>query len=52
MTQMTFSIVAHCPQTGEFGVAAATEMVGVGKLLTHARQMPKRAHVYRHTRGD
>ena len=34
---MTFSIVAKCPETGQFGVAASTEMPAVGKLLTHAR---------------
>ncbi len=33
---MTFSIVARCPDTGQMGVAAATAMVGVGKLLAHA----------------
>ena len=33
---MTFSIVARCPRTGQFGVAAATAMPAVGKLLTHA----------------
>jgi len=33
---MTFSIVAHCTRTGQFGVAAATAMPAVGKLLTHA----------------
>ncbi|GAB6060575.1 DUF1028 domain-containing protein [Desulfonatronum parangueonense] len=33
---MTLSIVAHCPRTGQFGVAAATAMPAVGKLLTHA----------------
>lgn len=34
---MTFSIVARCPETGAFGIGAATGMPGVGKLLTHAR---------------
>ena len=34
---MTFSVVAHCPRTGEFGVGALTAMVGVGKLACHAR---------------
>lgn len=33
---MTFSIVARCPRTGQFGVAAATAMPAVGKLLSHA----------------
>lgn len=33
---MTFSILAHCPETGQFGVAAATAIPAVGKLLTHA----------------
>ncbi|RUT28602.1 DUF1028 domain-containing protein [Arsenicitalea aurantiaca] len=33
---MTFSIVARCPETGEFGVAAATAMPAVGSLLQHA----------------
>jgi uncharacterized Ntn-hydrolase superfamily protein len=33
---MTFSIVARCQKTGQFGVAAATAMPAVGKLLTHA----------------
>ena len=33
---MTFSIVAHCARTGQFGIAAATAMPAVGKLLTHA----------------
>lgn len=33
---MTFSLVAKCPDTGQFGVAAATAMPAVGKLLTHA----------------
>lgn len=33
---MTFSIVARCPRTGQFGIAAATAMPAVGKLLTHA----------------
>ena len=34
---MTFSIVAHCARTGQFGVAATTQMPAVGKLLAHAR---------------
>lgn len=33
---MTFSLIARCPQTGQFGVAAATALPAVGKLLTHA----------------
>ncbi|WP_313055847.1 DUF1028 domain-containing protein [Pseudomonas lopnurensis] len=33
---MTFSLIARCPRTGQFGVAAATAMPAVGKLLTHA----------------
>ncbi|WP_343349436.1 DUF1028 domain-containing protein [Pseudomonas sediminis] len=33
---MTFSIVARCPHSGQFGVAAATAMPAVGKLLSHA----------------
>lgn len=33
---MTFSIVATCSRTGQFGIAAATAMPAVGKLLTHA----------------
>jgi uncharacterized Ntn-hydrolase superfamily protein len=37
MMAMTFSIIARCPETGSFGIAAATGMPGVGKLLTHAR---------------
>ncbi|MDF2095269.1 DUF1028 domain-containing protein [Aquibaculum arenosum] len=34
---MTFSIVARCPRSGQFGIAAATAMPAVGKLLTHAQ---------------
>lgn len=34
---MTFSIIARCPDTGCFGLAAATAVPAVGKLLTHAR---------------
>lgn len=34
---MTFSVIARCPNSGEFGVAAATAEPAVGKLLTHAR---------------
>src|SRR5690606_20822301 len=33
---MTMSIVARCVETGQFGVAAATAVPAVGKLLTHA----------------
>ncbi len=33
---MTFSIIARCPDSGQFGVAAATFIPAVGKLLTHA----------------
>jgi len=33
---MTFSIVARCPKTGEFGISATTALPAVGKLLTHA----------------
>lgn len=33
---MTFSIVARCPQTGQLGIAAATAVPAVGKLLTWA----------------
>jgi uncharacterized Ntn-hydrolase superfamily protein len=33
---MTFSLIARCPDTGMFGVAAATALPAVGKLLTHA----------------
>jgi uncharacterized Ntn-hydrolase superfamily protein len=33
---MTFSLVARCPRTGQFGLAAATAIPAVGKLLTHA----------------
>lgn len=34
---MTFSLIARCPDTGMFGIAAATAVPAVGKLLTHAR---------------
>lgn len=34
---MTFSIVARCETTGELGVAALTNALGVGKLVVHAR---------------
>lgn len=34
---MTFSIVARCERTGQLGVGAATAMIGVGKLVAHAR---------------
>ncbi len=33
---MTFSIVARCPRTGEFGISAITALPAVGKFLTHA----------------
>jgi 2-oxoisovalerate dehydrogenase E1 component alpha subunit len=33
---MTFSIVARCERTGQFGVGAMTAMPAVGKFLTHA----------------
>lgn len=33
---MTFSIVAHCPRSGKFGVAAATGANAVGQLVSHA----------------
>ena len=33
---MTFSIIARCPRSGQFGVGAATAMPAVGKLLSHA----------------
>lgn len=33
---MTFSLVARCPDSGFFGIAAATFVPAVGKLLTHA----------------
>lgn len=33
---MTFSIIARCAETGQFGVAATTGVPAVGKLLTHA----------------
>jgi uncharacterized Ntn-hydrolase superfamily protein len=34
---VTFSIVARDAGTGELGIGAITAMVGVGKLVTHAR---------------
>ncbi len=34
---VTFSIVARCSHTGQLGVGALTAMIGVGKLVTHAR---------------
>lgn len=34
---MTLSIVARCPETGQMGIAAATGIPGVGKLLTWAQ---------------
>ncbi|MCC5838811.1 MAG: DUF1028 domain-containing protein [Opitutales bacterium] len=33
---MTFSLIAHCPESGQFGVAATTAVPAVGKLVTHA----------------
>jgi uncharacterized Ntn-hydrolase superfamily protein len=33
---MTFSIIARCDGTGQIGIAAATAVPAVGKLLTHA----------------
>lgn len=33
---MTFSLIAHCPNTGQFGLAATTAVPAVGKLLTYA----------------
>jgi uncharacterized Ntn-hydrolase superfamily protein len=34
---MTLSIAALCPDTGQFGVGAITHMIGIGKIVTHAR---------------
>jgi uncharacterized Ntn-hydrolase superfamily protein len=34
---MTLSLAARCPDTGQFGVAAITHMIGIGKVVTHAR---------------
>lgn len=34
---MTFSLIAHCKESGQFGVVATTAVPAVGKLLTHAR---------------
>ncbi|WP_197416035.1 DUF1028 domain-containing protein [Mycobacterium sp. GA-1199] len=34
---MTFSICAYDPATGQIGVGAITAMLGVGKLVSHAR---------------
>jgi uncharacterized Ntn-hydrolase superfamily protein len=34
---MTFSVVARCSRTGQFGIGAATGVPAVGKLLTHAQ---------------
>jgi uncharacterized Ntn-hydrolase superfamily protein len=34
---VTFSLVARDPASGQLGVGAVTAMVGVGKLVTHAR---------------
>ena len=33
---MTFSIIALCERSGQFGVAAVTALPAVGKLVTHA----------------
>ena len=33
---MTFSIIARCRESGQIGIAAATAVPAVGKLLTHA----------------
>ncbi|MCV0398096.1 MAG: DUF1028 domain-containing protein [Rhizobiaceae bacterium] len=33
---MTFSIIARCPRTGQFGAAATTALPAVGKFVTHA----------------
>jgi len=33
---MTFSIIARCERSGQFGVAAVTALPAVGKLVTHA----------------
>lgn len=33
---MTFSIVARCGRSGQFGIAAVTAIPAVGKLVTHA----------------
>jgi uncharacterized Ntn-hydrolase superfamily protein len=33
---MTFSIIARCTRTGQFGLAATTALPAVGKFLTHA----------------
>ncbi|MCC5807285.1 MAG: DUF1028 domain-containing protein [Opitutales bacterium] len=33
---MTFSLIAHCPESGQFGVAATTAVPAVGKLVAHA----------------
>ncbi len=34
---MTFSLVARCPSTGQLGVGAMTAMLGIGKLVAHAK---------------
>ena len=34
---MTFSLVARCPHTGQIGVGAMTAMLGIGKLVAHAK---------------
>lgn len=33
---MTFSLIARCPDTGQFGIGATTAVPAVGALLTHA----------------
>ncbi|MCO6391146.1 DUF1028 domain-containing protein [Aliihoeflea aestuarii] len=33
---MTFSLIARCARTGQFGIGAVTAMPAVGKLLTYA----------------
>lgn len=45
---MTLSIVARCTRTGQFGVAAATAMPAVGKLLTYAA--PRTGAIATHAR--
>lgn len=34
---MTFSIAARCERSGQLGVGAITAMIGVGKLVSHAK---------------
>jgi uncharacterized Ntn-hydrolase superfamily protein len=45
---LTLSIVARCPRTAQLGVAAATAMPAVGKLLTHAA--PRTGAIATHAR--